>query len=136
MGALVVYRRATPLRVGSLLIVATSDSPQTALSDYAARWGVETLFGIFKTRGFCLESTHLKDDKRLSKLIALLTLALCWAHRIGEWRAEQSLIPIKKHGRKAKSIFRVGLDHLRQILLNFDSHNAEYLDVLRFLSRT
>ncbi len=124
------------LEDGSLLIVATSDSPQTAISDYAARWGIETLFGIFKTRGFCLESTHLKDDERLSKLIALLTLALCWAHRIGEWRIEQSPIPIKKHGRKAKSIFRVGFDHLRQILLNLDSYKAEYLDVLQFLSCT
>jgi hypothetical protein len=72
------------LEDGSLLIVATSDSPGTAIADYAARWGSETLFGIFKTRGFCLESTHLKDHKRLGKLIALLTLALCWAHRVGE----------------------------------------------------
>jgi hypothetical protein len=84
---------------GSLLIVATSDSAQSAIADYAARWGIETLFGIFKTRGFCLESTHLKDDERLSKLIALLTLALCWAHRVGEWLVEQGAIPIKKHGR-------------------------------------
>jgi hypothetical protein len=31
----------------SLLIVVSSDSPDTAISDYAQRWGVETLFGIF-----------------------------------------------------------------------------------------
>jgi hypothetical protein len=48
----------------SLLIVATMDVPKTALVDYAQRWSIETLFGILKTRGFCLESTHLNDPKR------------------------------------------------------------------------
>jgi hypothetical protein len=36
-----------------------------ALRLYALRWGIETLFGIFKTRGFCLESTHFTDPERL-----------------------------------------------------------------------
>ncbi|MEM6837841.1 MAG: IS4 family transposase, partial [Cyanobacteria bacterium P01_C01_bin.120] len=27
-------------------------------------------------------------------------------------------IPIKKHGRRAKSLFRLGFDYLRQLLLN------------------
>ena len=48
---------------------------QDLVKDYALRWGIETLFGIFKTRGFCLESNHFTDDERLSKLFALLTLA-------------------------------------------------------------
>jgi len=43
------------------------------------------LFGCFRTRGFCLESTHLQDSARLSKLIALLALALYWAFSSGLW---------------------------------------------------
>lgn len=70
-----LYVAALRLNDGSLLVVATQSAPKTAIANYANRWGIETLFGIFKTRGFCLESTHLRDSERLSKLLALLTLA-------------------------------------------------------------
>lgn len=124
------------LEDGSLLVVATDHAPATALSDYACRWGIETLFGCLKTRGFCLESTHLKDRERLKKLVALLTLAFCWAHRVGEWLVDHRPVKIKKHGRKAKSIFRTGVDYLRQILLNLDTRSLQYIDVLKLLSCT
>jgi Transposase DDE domain len=75
---------ALRLEDGSLLVVISSpDAAQGLLCDYALRWGIETLFGIFKTRGFCLESTHFTDPKRLRKLFALLTLALCWSMHTG-----------------------------------------------------
>jgi hypothetical protein len=61
------------LEDGDLLVIATQTAPQSAIRDYAQRWGIETLFGIFKTRGFCLESTYLNDPDRLSKLIGLLS---------------------------------------------------------------
>ena len=131
-----LYLAGLRLDDGSLLVVASTHKPNTALSDYAYRWGIETLFGCLKPWGFCLEATHLKDPERLKKLIALLTLALCWAHRVGEWIVEQHPIPIKKHGRKAKSIFRTGLDYLRQILLNLDTRQAQFVHVLSFLSCT
>jgi hypothetical protein len=31
----------------SLVVVATQTAPKSAISDYAQRWGIETLFGIF-----------------------------------------------------------------------------------------
>jgi hypothetical protein len=80
------------------------------------RWGIETLFGRFKTRGFCLESTHFTDSERLSKLLALMTLALCWAVKIGEWLHQHQPLKIKKHGRRQARIFRYGLDYLRSIV--------------------
>ena len=61
---------------GDLLVVIAPVKVQDLVRDYARRWGIETLFGIFKTRGFCLESTHFTDAERLSKLFALLTLAI------------------------------------------------------------
>ncbi len=89
---------------GSLLVVLTFDSPNTAICNYA-KWQIETLFGVFQRRGFCLESTHLAEAKRLSKLIALLALALCWASRTGEWLHQLKPITIKKHGRsRQKSV--------------------------------
>jgi len=64
-----VYVSALRLEDGELLIVISPDSPETAISDYANRWGIETLFGMFKTRGFCLESTHFTDPQRPSQTV-------------------------------------------------------------------
>ena len=127
---------ALRLEDGSLLVVATQTAPKSAISDYAKRWGIETLFGIFKTRGFCLESTHLTDSERLSKLLALLCLALCWVILTGEWLHQLKPLTIKKHGRRAKSIFRYGFDHLRNIVLNLDQKMDDFLDTIQFLSCT
>jgi len=60
---------------GQLLIVATNISPKTALTDYAQRWGIETLFAALKTLSFNLESTHFQDGAKLNKLVALLAIA-------------------------------------------------------------
>jgi hypothetical protein len=124
------------METGELLVVITSHQSHRAITDYADRWAIETLFGCFKTRGFNLESTHLQDPERLSRLVALLAIALCWAFRTGEWLAQQKPILIKSHGRKAKSIFRAGLDHLQRLVMNFDSMLDEFLSVLQFLSCT
>lgn len=131
-----LYIAALRLEDGELLIIATQTHPQTAITDYAKRWGIETLFGIFKTRGFCLESTHLSDAERLSKLLALLSLALCWVVLTGEWLHQIKPLKLKKHGRKTKSVFRYGFDYLRNIVLNLEHKTDEFLHVLQFLSGT
>ena len=63
--------------------------------------------------GFSLEDTHLQAPERLSLLLALLSLALAWALRSGEWLHQAQPLLIKSHGRRAKSLFRYGVDHLR-----------------------
>jgi hypothetical protein len=55
------------------LIVSSEPTNLQTLREYSLRFDIETLFGIFKTPGFCLESTHFTDAERLSKLFALLT---------------------------------------------------------------
>lgn len=70
-----IFCKALRLDDGELLVVIAPVKAQNWVKDYALRWGIETLFGIFKSQGFCLESTHFTDDQRLSKLFALLTLA-------------------------------------------------------------
>ena len=131
-----MYVSALRLDDGKLLIVITPEPCSNAISDYGKRWGIETLFGMFKTRGFCLESTHFRDSERLSKLVALMTLALCWAVKTGEWLNHLNPIPVKKHGRRAKSIFRYGLDYLRSIFTDLDLKQDEFLFSLQFLSCT
>jgi Transposase DDE domain len=128
---------ALRLEDGKLLVVISPEATEGLVADYALRWGIETLFGIFKTRGFCLESTHFTEPERLRKLFALLTLALCWSMHTGLLLHQWQPITIKKHGRRAKSLFRLGFDHIRHLVLNPSSHNEEdFLRSLNFLSCT
>jgi hypothetical protein len=106
------------LSSGEYLIVVGSSYSASAIEEYAKRWEIETLFGCLKSRGFQLEETHVIEAERLKKLIALLALAFCWGHIVGEWLSQQQALQTKKHGRLAKSIFRYGLNHLRRILCN------------------
>ena len=131
-----VYIGGLRLEDGKLLVIIASESPETMILDYAQRWGIETLFGMFKTRGFCLESTHVVCGERLSKLLALMSLALCWAIKVGEWRQEHYPLKVKKHGRLARSLFRYGLDFLRSIVLDLDLNYDDFLHSLLFLSCT
>ncbi|MGK7899135.1 MAG: IS4 family transposase [Xenococcus sp. (in: cyanobacteria)] len=131
-----VYVGALRLEDNSLLTVIAPSHTNKLIDDYGQRWGIETLFGIFKSRGFNLEDTHLTDSERLSRLLALLTIALCWAYRTGQWLSQQKPIQIKKHGRKAKSVFRYGFDYLRRILLNLEQYQADFCHTLQFLSCT
>jgi hypothetical protein len=125
-------------RDGGYVIVCAPDASAALVADYARRWGIETLFGCLKTRGFCLEATHVTDPERLRKLVGLLALAFCWAHVVGEWLTLQEPLKIKKHGRLAKSIFRHGFDHLRRILCNLTSTAQEvaFRRVVKLLSCT
>jgi hypothetical protein len=131
-----LYLAALRLEDGELLIVATGHRPDTAIADYAKRWAIETLFGCFKTRGFCLESTHLQDSARLSKLIALLTLALCWCFASGLWHTQLNPLKPKKHGRLPKSMFRVGFDFLRHIIFDLHLNYLAFFNSIKFLSCT
>jgi len=118
---------------GEFLIVATTESADNALTIYGYRWEIETLFGCLKTRGFNLEDTHITRLDRLSKLMAILAVAFCWAHKIGEWKNEVKPIKIKKHGRKAMSLFRYGVNTLRRILCGKAPSKTEIRRVLRVL---
>ena len=133
-----VYVAATRMNNNKLLVVATDQMPATAIEDYALRWSIETLFGMFKSRGFCLEETRMRDAERLKKLFALLTIALCWAVKVGQWLNEVKTLSIKAHGRLAKSVFRYGLDYLRHLFSNLaqPQQQRDFQLVLRFLSCT
>lgn len=119
---------------GKYLILATDTNPETAMDDYRLRWEIETLFACLKTRGFNFESTHLTRVDRIEKLVAVLAITFCWCHITGEWLHEQAPIKIKKHGRRAVSIFRYGLNFLREIVFNLNDNKRRYNQVVRLLS--
>jgi hypothetical protein len=127
----------TGTRLADDFLIVISDTP-ARLNEYALRWGIETLFGCFKSRGFCLEATHVVEKERLSKLLGLLAVAFCWAFAAGVWLFEEQPLPLKKHGRAAVSLFRRGLDFLRRVLMPLCGkvRQADFQMALRFLSCT
>lgn len=118
---------------GELLIVATNRSPDNALEIYLKRWEIESLFSCFKSRGFRFEETRMVNPVRISRLLVLLTIGFCWAHKVGEWQNEEVPIKIKKHGRKTISIFRYGLNFIRDKLFNLCSNTRSLIRCFKFL---
>jgi hypothetical protein len=118
-------------------LILISDIPVSrAKNYYGERWGIEVFFGACKKRGFNFEDTHVTKMKRISNIVFLIAIAFCWALKTGEYLIEDGhQIPIKTFkNRKAKlfSIFRFGLDRLKELLLNFlDIYNE-----IRLLSCT
>jgi Transposase DDE domain len=136
IGGIWAFVAATRLADDKLLVVITSSSPKNNLVDYARRWQIETLFGCLKSRGFNLEDTHLSRRDRLSKMLALLTIALVWSLHTGEWQYQLQKLTLKKHGRPPISMFRLGLDFLRRALFNLDAQPHLFRLSLSFLSCT
>ncbi len=116
-----VFLCATQLADEYMIVASDVFDPQ-AIETYKKRWEIETLFGCLKTRGLRCEDTHMTDPKKIATLFALLTIAFCFAHATGEWRVAIKPIPLKTHGRKTVSIFRLGLDWLRRIILDLSGH--------------
>ncbi len=121
-----VYVAGMQLPDGECLILATDKNPERVLDDYKKRQGIETLFQCLKGRGFNFEDTHMTFPERIDKLIALLAIAFSGCHATGEWSHSQELIKNKKHGRKAVSLFRLGLDHISRILHNISDLYHEF----------
>ena len=105
----------TRLASGELLALACSGRARHALARYRQLWTIETMFGNLKTKGFALEATHLTDPNKLSTLLSLLAFAVALTVKTGVAKARLRAIPIKKHGRRARSLFALGLNTLRKI---------------------
>lgn len=117
---------------------AGSGAPRAeAIDASAAHRRVETPFGCLKSRGLNFEDTHLTDTKRLAKLMDLLALAFAWTCKTGQLRNEQNPILFKKTLRRPlKSLFRHGLDFLRNIALNLNEKSQGFPWALEVLSCT
>lgn len=121
--------------VPELQIIISFNNPKDALEIYKERWQIETAFRGLKTSGFNIEDTHLTDIERIEKLFALVTVAFTWAYVVGDYLHRYvKPIQIKKHGNKAKSIFKHGLTYIATVLLN--SSFQPDIDVFKFLSCT
>lgn len=77
----------------------------------------------------------MRDMDRIARLVAMVCIALVWAYLVGEHK-DINIKPIKilKHGRKANSLVKHGLEEIATILLH--PAYAPKFDVFKFLSCT
>jgi len=107
------------------LLVLTNAKVEHALAIYKKRWSIEVFFQSIKNRGFNLENTNLTDLPKLKKLFALVSIAFACCLDVGIYKHEyEKPLKKKKHGYKAKSFFRYGLDEIRRALLHLH-HKAD-----------
>lgn len=99
------------------LIVLTNTFAYQALRTYKKRWSIEAMFQDFKSQGFNLEGTHLKEGYKIKKLVYLVSIAYAFCVHMGLYY-EKQMAPIarKNHGYRSKSLFRKGLDIIRSMI--------------------
>lgn len=98
------------------IICSNVSDEEKVLNTYKKRWDIERLFKNMKTQGFNLEDTHMKDLKRLSKLMALIAVAVVLCCAAGGRQKS----PFKKTiGYPLYSFFTRGLRALKIELFSF-----------------
>ena len=119
--------------VPELQILICFNRPEEAILTYKKRWEIETVFRAMKSSGFNIEDTHMRDMERIARLVAMVCVALVWAYLVGEHKdVNIKAIRILKHGRKAKSLVKYGLEEISTILMR-PAYNPKF-DVFKFLS--
>jgi len=116
------------------MIVVSNFPFEEALRMYRRRWEIETMFGCLKTRGFRMEDTHITDPDKMEKVLFVLAIAFCWAYRMGDIQDRTQAIEVKTHGRKARSLFREGLNLIRRAIIGIFSLR-KFRELLRCFRR-
>jgi hypothetical protein len=105
------------LKDENLVICSNVPDKDHILRTYRKRWDIERLFRNMKTQGFNLENTHMKDLKRLSKLMAFIAIAILFASIVG---LTQKCTYKKTVRAPLYSTFTKGLRWLKTKLLTFN----------------
>ena len=129
-GSRVINRQNAP----ELQIIVSFNKPANAQTLYKERWQIESAFKALKTSGFNIEDTHLTDIERISKLLALVLIAFAWVYKAGIYLDGLRPIKIKNHGRRAKSLFKYGLNFIANLL--FSNDIDKFNQCCKFLSCT
>jgi len=97
---------------GELVALATDLPIHETRAAYRLRFSAECTFSAMKSRGLGLEDTAMTTAGRVERLFGLVTLAFACGLRVGVWRHAAKPIEVKKHGRRAVSVVRYGLELL------------------------
>lgn len=121
---------AMRLKDKTFKIIATNHSSHNAIARYQDREQIERMFSCFKSRGFNLEDTHMTNPAKLERLLGVMTIAFCWAYKMGDHIDSEKSIPRKNYGRRIRSIFKTGFVYLRNLLSGVEGRLTEYVNVL------
>ncbi len=99
---------------GELLFLIGTAAYGDLKNFYKRRWSIEVFFQALKARGFNMEDSCLQDLEKYRKLFALVSIAytLCWATGIED--GKKNPVKRKKHGYPQYSVFRRGLNLMRE----------------------
>ncbi len=119
--------------IPELQILICFNRPEEGVATYKKRWQIETCFRAMKSSGFNIEDTHLRDMERISRLVAMVCIAMVWAYLVGDHKdMNVRTIRILKHGRRAKSIVKYGLEEISNVLIR-PTYTPKF-NVFKFLS--
>lgn len=116
------------------MIVASNKTFENSIDLYRRRWEIETLFGCLKSRGFNMEDTHITAPEKIEKLLFVLAIAFCWSYKLGVIKDAEKAIPKKAHGRLSKSLFRLGLDCFRSVILFIEKEIHEFRKIIKIIT--
>lgn len=107
------------------LLATNLPNPQAVLKAYRLRMWIEETFGDLKRNGFDLESTHLRNFLRLSRLTLAVVLLYVWLVAFGSKviKSGQRRL-VDRNDRRDYSIFRIGRNMVERLL-----NNEEHLSI-------
>ncbi len=92
------------------------------------------MFSALKTRGFHLEATRVTIKARIERLLQVLAVTLVWCLRVGALAVRRRATRVMKNGRLMHSVFKRGLDVLRELLFEGVSRGLRCLLSLMVMS--
>ena len=81
-----------------------------------------------------MKDTHMTVPEKIEKLLFVLAIAFWWPYKLGMIKDAEEAIPKKAHGRLSKSLFRLGLDWLRSVILFIEKKVDEFRKILKILT--
>jgi hypothetical protein len=104
------------------LLTTDLAQPRLVLQAYRRRMWVEEMFGDLKGHGFDLESTHLRNFLRLSRLTLAVVLLYVWLLAFGAHTIRQGQRRlVDRNDRRDYSLFRIGWHMTDRRLINEQS---------------
>jgi hypothetical protein len=109
-------------------LLATNLPTRTqTLRAYRRRMWIEELFGDLKKHGFDLESTHLRQVGRLSRLTLAVVLLYDWLMLVGTQSIKAGhRSVVDRHDRKDLSVFQIGLRLIERWLVNLQPFSIAF----------
>lgn len=117
-------------RTSHLYVVSNRFTGKEALKLYRKRWSIELLFSHLKRKGFNLEDTHMTDNKKIEKLISIISLSFLFTFGWGCYLRDSQK---QTSASKRKSLFRLGLEDLLHALTNLNGGKVRWKSFIRWL---